>query len=67
MKDKPVLMYVKNNILYPIALNKDQKQALDMFMHLMPGEMHYIKGNPIGEVMEVSSNVRDSKGSNPKN
>lgn len=67
MKDQPILMYVNNNILYPIALNKNQKQTFDIFMHLMPGEMHYIKDNPIGEVMEVSSGVRNNKGFNPKN
>lgn len=56
MDDKPVLMYVKSNILYPIALNKEQQQIFDMLMHLIPGKIHYIKERPIGEVVEVSNN-----------
>ena len=52
MKNQLILMYVKDNILYPITLNKDQKQVFDIIMHVMPGQMHYIGDKPIGQVIE---------------
>lgn len=52
MKDQPVLMYVKDNTLYPMALNKEQEEMFDFYMHIMPGKMVYIKDRPIGQVIE---------------
>lgn len=50
MKDGLVLFYSKGNIIYPVALTKDQLIAFEMLQQLLPQPIRVIFDKPQGEV-----------------
>ncbi|MGG0754946.1 hypothetical protein [Brevibacillus laterosporus] len=42
IKDGLVLLYVKNETIYPIALTKEQYEAFEVMQFLMSGALHVI-------------------------
>lgn len=58
MEDGLVLFYIKDEILYPVVLTKEQKEVFEMFQHLVPQPIRVMFKHPQGEVV----NLLDKKG-----
>ena len=50
MKDQLALMYVKDNIGYPVSLNKEQQEIFQLLMNLMPQPINYIKDHGVIQI-----------------
>lgn len=51
--DGIVIMYCKNGIIYPVGLNKEQLEMLDLSMGIcFPGTLSIIN-KPLGEIMNL--------------
>lgn len=53
MKDQLALMYVKDNIGYPVSLNKEQQEIFQLLINLMPQPINYIKDHPMGPAINL--------------
>ncbi|MED1665690.1 hypothetical protein [Brevibacillus laterosporus] len=42
IKDGLVLFYVKNEMIYPVALTEEQQEAFELMQFLMKGTLHVI-------------------------
>ncbi|MGG0793759.1 hypothetical protein ABE137_07105 [Brevibacillus laterosporus] len=52
IKDGLVLLYVKNETIYPIALTKEQYEAFEVMQFLMSDALHVID-KPIAKVKNL--------------
>lgn len=50
IKDGLVLMYVKDGVMYPVALSKEQDEAFEILQQALPGPIKVVVDLPIGKV-----------------
>ncbi len=50
--DNFLLTFNKDGTAYPVVLNKEQRQAFNVLMNLIPGEIKIVN-EPIGQVMTL--------------
>jgi len=53
MKNGLVLMYVRDNILYPVALTQEQLDVFEVVQSMMPQPIRVISDKPLGEVVNL--------------
>ncbi|KIL06940.1 hypothetical protein SR42_15360 [Clostridium botulinum] len=61
--DNFLLTFIKDNVAYPVALNKEQRQAFNVLMNLIPGQINIVN-EPIGQVMTVKELKERKEGKN---
>lgn len=61
--DNFLLTFIKDNIAYPVVLNDEQRQAFNVLMNLIPGEIKIVN-EPIGQVMTVKELKERKEGKN---
>ncbi|NFI16296.1 hypothetical protein [Clostridium botulinum] len=61
--DNFLLTFIKDNVAYPVALNKEQRQAFNVLMNLIPGQINIVN-EPIGQVMTVKELKERKEGRN---
>lgn len=54
MEDGLIIMYVKDGIIYPVALNEEQQIAFKFAQQLIPQPIVYIKDKPLGVAVNLS-------------
>lgn len=57
MKDQLVLMYIKDGIGYPVALNKEQLETFQFLINLIPQPINYIKDYPCGKATNLCKGI----------
>ncbi|WP_252254506.1 hypothetical protein [Clostridium sp. ZBS12] len=50
--DNFLLTFIKDNVAYPVVLNDEQRQAFNVLMNLIPGQINIVN-EPIGQVMTL--------------
>jgi hypothetical protein len=58
MGDGLILFYVKDGIIYPVALNEEQQIAFKFAQQLLPQPIVYIKDKPLGVAVNLSERGR---------
>lgn len=53
MKDGLALMYIKDNIVYPVALTKKQLEVFEIIQQMLPQPIKVIENYPMGEVYNL--------------
>jgi len=53
MKDGLVLMYIKENILYPVALTQEQLDTFEFIQQVLPQPIKIMSNKPIGTVINL--------------
>jgi hypothetical protein len=53
MKDGLVLMYVKDNTIYPVALTQEQLYTFEMIQQLLPQPLRVISDKPLGKAVNL--------------
>ena len=53
MKDGLVLMYVKDNTIYPVALTQEQLDTFEMIQQLLPQPIRVINNKPLGKAINL--------------
>jgi hypothetical protein len=61
--DNFILTFIKDGIAYPVALTDEQREAFNMVMHFIPGELKVVN-EPIGKVMTLGELRKMKKASN---
>lgn len=59
--DNFLLTFIKDGIAYPVVLNVEQKQAFNISINLIPGEIKVVN-EPIGKVMTLGELKRMKEG-----
>jgi len=58
MEDGLVLMYVKENILYSVALTQEQLDTFEFIQQVLPQPIKIMSNKPIGKVVNL---IKESK------
>ncbi|MBN1042411.1 hypothetical protein FDB41_12025 [Clostridium botulinum] len=58
-----LLTFIKDGTAYPVVLNKEQRQAFNVLMNLIPGQINIVN-EPIGQVMTVKELKERKEGKN---
>lgn len=53
MKDRLVLMYVKDNTLYPVVLTQEQVDIFEIIQQTLPQPIRVISNEPIGKAVNL--------------
>ncbi len=53
MKDGLVLMYVKDNTLYPVVLTQEQVDIFEIIQQTLPQPIRVISNEPIGKAVNL--------------
>ncbi|MBY6915379.1 hypothetical protein [Clostridium botulinum] len=61
--DNFLLTFIKDNVAYPVVLNDEQRQAFNVLMNLIPGQINIVN-EPIGQVMTVKELKERKEGKN---
>ncbi len=61
--DNFLLTFIKDNVAYPVILNDEQRQAFNVLMNLIPGQINIVS-EPIGQVMTVKELKERKEGKN---
>ncbi len=61
--DNFLLTFIKDNVAYPVILNDEQRQAFNVLMNLIPGQINIVS-EPIGKVMTVKELKERKEGKN---
>ncbi len=61
--DNFLLTFIKDNVAYPVILNDEQRQAFNVLMNLIPGQINIVN-EPIGQVMTVKELKERKEGKN---
>ncbi len=61
--DNFLLTFIKDNVAYPVILNDEQRQAFNVLMNLIPGQINIVN-EPIGQVMTVKELKERKEGRN---
>lgn len=59
--DNFLLTFIKDDIAYPVRLNAEQREAFNIVMSLIPGEIKVIN-RPIGKVMTLGEIKKRKEG-----
>lgn len=58
MQDGFILMYVKDNTIYPVAMSKEQYEMLHILIpNMMPGTLSIVKDRPQGEAVNLKGGL----------
>ena len=58
--DGVALMYVKNGIVYPVALTQEQAESLDILVGVaLGGTLTVIEDKPQGEIISLRKEAKD--------
>lgn len=55
--DDFLLTFTKDNVAYPVALNNEQREAFNIVLNMIPGEIKVVN-EPIGHVMTLGEYSR---------
>ncbi|NFK66112.1 hypothetical protein FDB14_15190 [Clostridium botulinum] len=61
--DNFLLTFIKDNIAYPVVLNDEQRQAFNVLINLIPGQINIVN-EPIGQVMTLRELKERKEGKN---
>jgi hypothetical protein len=53
MKDGFILMYVKDGVIYPVALTEEQLEVVRLLVKAVPGTVTIIKDKPQGDAVNL--------------
>lgn len=53
MENQLALIYIKDDVAYPVALNKEQIETFQFLMRLMPQPINYMKDYPCGKAINL--------------
>ena len=56
--DGIVIMYVKDGVVYPVALKKDQIEFIDFSIGMMFGKLSVITDHPQGKIKDLLENIK---------
>ena len=53
MEDSLILMYVKDDVVYPVALSQDQVETWQIIQQMIPQPIKVIGDHPIGKAINL--------------
>ncbi len=59
--DNFLLTFIKDDVAYPVILNDEKREAFNVVMNLIPGEIKVIN-RPIGKVMTLGEIKKRKEG-----
>lgn len=60
IKDGLVLMYVKDNIIYPVALTQEQVNVFEVIQQVLPQPIKVMTNMPIGEAINLAKENKNN-------